>query len=70
MNITNVKTFFVNPGAPKNWLFIKIETEDAITGWGEAYIELDRDTSIAEHVEHMGRYLIGRSPFNIKHFTS
>ena len=69
MKITNVETFFVNPGWGKNWLFVKVETDSGIHGWGECYTQSDRDRTIQIHVEHLGRYLIGRDPGNIKHFT-
>ena len=69
MKITNVKSFIVHPGVGKNLIFVKIETDEGIHGWGEAYTQADRDTSIVAHIEQMTRYLIGRSPFNIKHFT-
>ncbi|MFH1639931.1 MAG: mandelate racemase/muconate lactonizing enzyme family protein [Chloroflexota bacterium] len=69
MKVTGVKTFIVDPGMGKNWLFVKIDTDEGIHGWGEAYTQSDRDSAVEEHVKHMTRYLIGRSPFNIKHFT-
>jgi galactonate dehydratase len=69
MKITAVKTFLINPGASKNWLFVKVETDEGLHGWGEAYTQLDRDKAIEVHIQQLGRYLIGRSPFNIKHFT-
>lgn len=69
MQVTAVKTFLVNSGTAKNWLFVKIETDADIYGWGEAYTQLDRDRSIEVHVQQLGRYLVGGSPFNIKHFT-
>ncbi len=69
MQITNVKTFLVDPGASKNWLFVKVETDAGLYGWGEAYTQLDRDRAIETYVQQLGRYLIGRSPFDIKHFT-
>jgi galactonate dehydratase len=69
MKITAVKTFLINPGASKNWLFVKVETDEGVHGWGEAYTQLDRDKAIEVHIQQLGRYLIGRSPFNIKHFT-
>jgi galactonate dehydratase len=70
MKITAVKTFLVNSGASKNWLFVKVETDDGLYGWGEAYTQLDRDRAIETHIQQLGRYLVGRSPFNIKHFTT
>jgi galactonate dehydratase len=69
MKITDVKTFLIHPGAGKNWLFVKVETDEGIHGWGEAYTQADRDRSIEITVQQLRRYLIGRSPFDIKHFT-
>ena len=69
MKITAVETFLVNSGSSKNWLFVKVETDEGLHGWGEAYTQLDRDRAIEVHIQQLGRYLIGRSPFNIKHFT-
>ena len=54
MKVTNVRTFLVCPGRGKNWLFVKVETDEGI-------FEI--------HVHQLGRYLAGRRPFNIKHFT-
>ncbi|MBT3604135.1 MAG: mandelate racemase/muconate lactonizing enzyme family protein [Candidatus Latescibacteria bacterium] len=69
MKITDIKTFLVNPGASKNWLFVKVETDEGIHGWGECYTQADRDKSIEIHVQQLARYLKGRDPFDIKHFT-
>lgn len=69
MKITDVKTFLIHPGTGKNWLFVKVETDEGIHGWGEAYTQADRDRSIEITVQQLRRYLIGRSPFDIKHFT-
>ncbi|MBV9358885.1 MAG: mandelate racemase/muconate lactonizing enzyme family protein [Chloroflexi bacterium] len=69
MQITEVKTFLVDSGGSKNWLFVKVLTDEGVHGWGEAYTQADRDGSIIAHVEGMARYLVGRSPFAIKHFA-
>lgn len=69
MKITGVKTYIVGTGGGKNWLLVKLTTDEGITGWGEAYTQSDRDTPQEAHIKNMSRYLIGRSPFNIKHFT-
>ncbi len=69
MKITNVKTYLCNPGFGKNVLFVKLETDEGIHGWGEAYTQTDRDRSIEEHVKELAPYVVGRNPFNIKHFT-
>ena len=77
MKVTGLKTFLVTPSAKragvvggKNWLFVKVETDEGIEGWGEAYTQLDRDRAIEEHVRELGRYLVGRDPFAIKHFSA
>jgi galactonate dehydratase len=69
MQVTQVKPILVDPGSGKNWLFVKVETDTGINGWGECYTQADRDRSIAAHVQQLGRYLVGRNPFHIKHFT-
>jgi galactonate dehydratase len=69
MKITAVRTFIVDPGLHKRWLFVKVETDQGLHGWGECYTQLDRDRAIETHVRELGRYLTGRSPFAIKHFT-
>ena len=69
MKVTEIKTFLVHPGVGKNWLFVKIETDEGIHGWGECYTQADRDKAIEVHVHQLARYLVGRDPFNIKHFT-
>ncbi len=69
MKVTDVRTFLVHPSEEKNWLFVKVETDEGIHGWGECYTQADRDRTIEIHVQELARYLIGRNPFNIKHFT-
>jgi len=69
MKVINVTCATVHPGWRKNWIFVKVETDDGIHGWGEAYSQYDRDRPVQAHVEEMGRYLVGRDPFQIKHFT-
>ena len=69
MKITAVKSFSVHPGWRKNLIFVKVETDTGIYGWGEAYSQYDRDTAVMAQLNALGPYLTGRSPFDIKHFT-
>ena len=69
MKITTVKTYVVHEKQRKNFIFVKLETDEGIAGWGEAHTSLDMDTAVAAHIEQMSRYVIGYSAFNIKHFT-
>ena len=67
MKITKVESLPVHSGWRKNFVFVKIETDAGITGWGEAYSQYDRDPAIAAQVDELGRYLVGRDPFHIRH---
>ncbi len=69
MKITAVKTYLVHERNRKNYAFVKLETDEGICGWGESFTYFDLDTALVEEIEQLSRYLIGRSPFNIKHFA-
>jgi galactonate dehydratase len=46
MQVTAVTPFVVDPGRGKNWVFVKVDTDAGISGWGECYTQSDRDQSI------------------------
>jgi len=69
VKIKGVRTFLVDPGSHKHWLFVKVEASDGLYGWGECYTQSDRDRAVEAHVRELSRYLVDRSPFDIKHFT-
>lgn len=60
MKITNFRLFSVKP----RWLFLAIDTDEGITGWGEPVIE-GRAHSVAAAVEELSSYLIGQDPSRI-----
>jgi galactonate dehydratase len=68
--VRSVESFLVEGDKRKNWLFVKVTTDDGIHGFGECYTAADRERPIAAFVEELGRYLIGRDPYAIKHFTT
>lgn len=70
MKVTRVTPHLVHPDWGKNWLYVEVETDEGLTGWGEAYTQVDRDVAIARVVEDLGAYLVGRDPLQIKHFTA
>lgn len=70
MKISAVKSYPVFPGWRKNLIFVKIETDAGISGWGEVYTQYDRDQAMKAHVDMLGKYLVGRDPFHIKYFTT
>lgn len=57
MKITNFRLYSVKP----RWLFLAIDTDEGITGWGEPVIE-GRAHSVAAAVEELSQYLIGKDP--------
>lgn len=61
MKIVEIELFKV----PPRWLFLKITTDDGITGWGEPVIEGKADT-VAAAVKELGAYIIGRDPRHVE----
>ncbi|HYF20531.1 MAG TPA: mandelate racemase/muconate lactonizing enzyme family protein [Ramlibacter sp.] len=68
MKIRKVECLPVHPGWRKNLIFVRIETEDGLVGWGEAYSQYDRDTAIVAQANALGGYLVGRDARQIRHF--
>ena len=65
MKISKLTTFLV----PPRWCFLKIETDEGITGWGEPVLE-GRAHTVAAAVEELSDYLIGKDPRHIEdHWT-
>ncbi len=64
MKISSVELFKV----PPRWLFLKVSTDEVISGWGEPIVE-GRAETVRAAVEDMSEYLIGNDPFRIEdHF--
>jgi len=49
---------------PPRWMFVKIETDEGITGWGEPVIE-GRARSVETAVNELSEYVIGKNPARI-----
>jgi galactonate dehydratase len=62
LKITALETTFVKP----RWLFLRVRTDEGITGLGEPIVE-GRSQTVATAVSEIGRYLIGQDPFRIEH---
>ncbi len=67
MKIARIETFLFDPGLAKNLLFCRIETESGVYGWGEAYVTPGKEQIIQSLLETMGKYMLGRSAFSIRH---
>src|SRR5690606_772168 len=60
MKITRLTTWH----APPRWLFLKIEADEGISGWGEPVIE-GRAATVEAAVHELGELLVGRDPAHI-----
>ncbi|MGQ9879933.1 MAG: galactonate dehydratase [Armatimonadota bacterium] len=63
MRITGITTFAVEP----RWLFVKMETDEGVTGWGECLG--DKAFVVAEAVRSYEHALIGEDPARIMHLV-
>lgn len=61
MKITGYTLFQV----PPRWLFLKIETDEGIIGWGEPVIE-GKAATVKAAVDELMEYLLGKDPMNIE----
>ena len=52
--ITRVETFMVSP----RWLFVRVETDDGVVGWGEATCE-GRSETVRTAVDQLSELLVG-----------
>jgi galactonate dehydratase len=61
MVISRIETFMV----PPRWLFVRIETDDGLVGWGEASVE-GRGETMRVAVDQLAEQLIGEDPSRIE----
>ena len=65
MKITDIKTYLVEAHR-RNWVFIEVETDEGITGVGEATIEPFERTMVTL-IEDYKRTVIGKDPRAIEY---
>lgn len=61
MKIVGLRTFLV----PPRWLFLRIETDADVVGWGEPVVE-GRAATVRAAVEELADYLVGQDPDRIE----
>ncbi|MCG7331892.1 galactonate dehydratase [Salinicoccus roseus] len=61
MKIKSYELFTV----PPRWLFLKVETDDGLVGWGEPVIE-GKAATVKAAVEELMHTVIGKDPMNIE----
>ncbi len=60
MKVTKLTTYRL----PPRWMFLKIETDEGVTGWGEPVIE-GRARSVETAVNELSEYVVGQDPARI-----
>ena len=65
MKVTELRTY-ATWGEPRNWVFVKVVTDQGIYGWGEATLE-GREATMLACVEEVGQMLIGQDPLAVEH---
>jgi galactonate dehydratase len=60
MKITTLTTYRL----PPRWMFLKVETDEGVTGWGEPVIE-GRARTVQTAVDELAEYVIGKDPSRI-----
>ncbi|GHU39678.1 galactonate dehydratase [Bacilli bacterium] len=61
MKITDIEIFKVKP----RWIFVKVNTDEGISGWGEC-IGGTRTETVVNCIRETGNYLIGKNPLEIE----
>lgn len=61
MKVTGMETFLV----PPRWLFLRVETDEGIVGWGEPTLE-SRTSTVAAAIAELSDVLIGSDPMPIE----
>ena len=65
MKITSVSSIIVN-AEMRNWVFVKVATDEGLTGWGEASLEW-KTRSVAGAVADLEPLVLGQDPRRIEH---
>ena len=64
MKLKKLKTYICD-AYRTNWVFVKIETDSGLYGWGEATLEY-REHTVAQAIQELERGLRGRDLENIE----
>ena len=65
LKITDLHVMQMGSEGTNNWMFVKIETDAGIHGWGEASLQYKDDALLGEFAAFK-RFLLGKNPFEIE----
>ncbi len=67
MRVSDVETYVIG-GSWRNWVIVRLITDDGADGVGEATLE-GKASSVLAAVGELSRYIIGKDPFQTeRHF--
>jgi galactonate dehydratase len=68
LKITGLKTFGVSltPDSDRPYVFVKIETNQGLVGWGEGTLE-GKAAAVIACIEDFREFLIGKDPMQVEH---
>ncbi|MFD4637632.1 galactonate dehydratase [Lentzea sp. NPDC058436] len=61
MKVTAVETFLVEP----RWLFLKVSTDEGVSGWGEPVVE-GRAETVRAAVHELSELVVGQDPLRVE----
>ena len=73
MKITSINTHLMGIAGPgglapsRNWIFVEIETDEGVTGIGEATTEYHEKAVVAMVQDHFSPLLVGQDPTRVHH---
>src|SRR5437588_2542191 len=65
MKIAAITPLVVN-AQMRNWVFVKVQTDEGITGWGEASVEW-KTRGVVGCIEDLAPFVLGEDPTRIEH---
>ena len=65
MRITGLSTVVVG-AEMRNWVFVKVQTDEGLVGWGEATVEW-KTRAVVGCIEDFGTLLVGEDPRRVEH---
>src|SRR5437867_8527178 len=68
IGVTNLKVFGVSltPDSDRPYVFVKIETDQGVVGWGEATLE-GKASAVMAAVNDFREFIIGQDPMKVEH---
>jgi galactonate dehydratase len=65
MRITGLSTVVVG-AEMRNWVFVKLQTDEGLVGWGEATVEW-KTRAVVACVEDLASLVVGEDPRRVEH---